>query len=146
MEILIAILRDLLSGLIWGYAAFKFAHTMPNKDEGRLTATMFSVGAIFGLIPTVIIFCILLTDKIKIKFFEKKDADIINESDMEPEELYYHKKNRAIKKTIKYFACSYTVVLVCAFIVGIFIGLLEYINQPMYQQQVEPQAPVFMEL
>lgn len=146
MELLVAILRDIISGLIWGCAAFRLARKMPDKDEGRLAATMFSVGAIFGLIPTVIIFCILLTDKVKIKFFKKKDADIINECDMEIEELYKYQKNRAVKKTFKYFVCSYTIMMICAFIVGIFIGLLGMINQPNYNHQVEPQTPVYMEL
>ena len=131
--------------MIWGYAAFKFTRNIPDKDEVRITALMFVVGCLLGVIPTVIIFIMLVSERNTLKIFQKKPDDIINESEMELEELYEYQKRRAIKKSLKYFVCIYVVVLVCAFVFGVITGLLEYIDElnstPNYQ--IEQQEPTF---
>lgn len=145
IEVLLYILKDIISGLIWGYAAFKFTRNIPDKDEVRITALMFVVGCLLGVIPTVIIFIMLVSERNTLKIFQKKPDDIINESEMELEELYEYQKRRAIKKSLKYFVCIYVVVLVCAFVFGVITGLLEYIDElnstPNYQ--IEQQEPTF---
>ena len=145
IEVLLYILKDIISGLIWGYAAFKFTRNIPDKDEVRITALMFVVGCLLGVIPTVIIFIMLVSERNTLKIFQKKPDDIINESEMELEELYEYQKRRAIKKSLKYFVCIYVVVLVCAFVFGVITGLLEYIDElnstPNYQ--IEQHEPTF---
>jgi len=148
MELIMTIIRGLISGFIWGYAGYKFIQTQkPNKDEVKVAAVLFTIAGWLNIIFTVIAFLILVSDKFNMKFFMKTPEVIEKEQNMSPEELKKYRKKAVVKKSLKYYVIVGVVVTVISFCIGVLLGIQEILyKQNIQNYQTTPPAPVYMEL
>ena len=151
LVLILEFIKCLVLGTIWGCGIYKLSRNNPEINVARISAVMFTVAALFNLLISIIVFAVLMcvaNGKFKIRFFIKKEQDMIIESKMSNSELRGYQKKTTIKRVILYFTVAYCTMLFIAFSYGFCKGLVESLQEMQYykyqlEQQYEQQQPKY---